>query len=156
MKNINKIIKRISSTVLTIFSILFIVPILFYYLINEIIFRIKFHHISKRTNKRIILVYSNSPNWFNYIENNLIPLLIDKCYILNWSKRSEWNESNWEIKAFRHWGGNREFNPLIIISINFIKVKVIRLYKAFIDYKHGKDNLLKIYEKEIQTIVSSF
>ncbi len=113
-------------------------------------FRIKW---SKKV-KHILFVYSESPNWHQYIETNIAPKINKKTVFLNWSKRSEWkNIKPLEAKILEHWGGEREFNPLAIIFLPKGMVKVIRFHKAFKQHKHGKETLLKSKETELYDIL---
>ena len=101
-------------------------------------------------NKYILYVYSESPNWQQYIENNILPVINKRAVLLNWSKRSEWkNKTPLEAKIMFHWGDGKEFNPMAIIFAPKGKVKVIRFHQAFIDLKHGNDVLLKEKETEL-------
>lgn len=100
--------------------------------------------------KHILFIYSESPNWQNYIETNIVPLIEDKSVFLNWSKRSEWNIiTPFEAKMFFYWCGDSEFNPMAIVFAPNWKVKTIRFHKAFKDHKHGNNNLLKEKEAEL-------
>lgn len=38
--------------------------------------------------KYILFVYSNSPIWKDVIENEVIPAIVDKTIVLNWSERT--------------------------------------------------------------------
>src|SRR5271170_2002013 len=40
--------------------------------------------------RRVLFVYSNSPNWQAYVEEKIIPRLPSKSAILNYSERSKW------------------------------------------------------------------
>lgn len=71
--------------------------------------------------------------------------------VLNWSERStkKWKEKPLEVRIFRHWGGEREFNPLAIVLPEEGPVQVIRFWQAYKDYKHGKPRLLKQKEQDL-------
>jgi hypothetical protein len=126
--------------------------------------------------KRGILVYSNSPNWQTYIEQNWLPSIGDALLILNWSKRADWSQQHpFEQRVCRRYGGDREFNPLAIVFKprgrvatlsawlqgigrldpiamflpNSHDTEVVRFFQAFRDHKHGKDELLRTREKEM-------
>lgn len=56
--------------------------------------------------KRILFVYSASPNWQAYIEDRWLPLLRDRGAILNWSERQEWPMRHpIEAAVFRAYAG---------------------------------------------------
>lgn len=100
--------------------------------------------------KRLLLVYSNSPTWQAYVEENWLPRLESIAVVLNWSERSTWRERHpLEAEIFRMWAGDQEFNPLAIIVPADGSVRVIRFWQAFRDYKHGKDRTLRAAEAEL-------
>ena len=100
--------------------------------------------------KRLLLVYSNSPNWQAYVEENWLPQLAPIAVVLNWSERGTWAERHpFEADIFGTWAGDREFNPLAIIIPADGPVRVIRFWQAFRDYKHGKDGTLRAAEAEL-------
>ncbi len=85
----------------------------------------------------ILLVYSDSPIWKDVIENDVLPKILDKTIILNWSKRKHWKPSL-AVWIFHFFGGRRNFNPMAIVFHPFRFNKIFRFYEAFQDYKHGK------------------
>jgi hypothetical protein len=129
----------------------------------------------QRRGQRGILVYSNSPIWQAYIEQNWLPHVSDRMAVLNWSERSRWASDALDVELFRRLGGAREFNPLAIIfrelpphatfrewasSIRRLDlwgalvphtdpVAVIRFWQPFRDFKHGKDAALRRAEAEM-------
>ena len=123
--------------------------------------------------KRGILVYSSSPNWQTYVEEHWLPPLRDEVVILNWSERATWEQRHpFERSIVRRYGGEREFNPLAIIfkprrrlatlrawldgirrldplgmfAPNSRDTEVVRFFQAFREYKHGKEQLLRMKE----------
>jgi hypothetical protein len=111
----------------------------------------EFHSRWGAQGKRLLLVYSNSPNWQAYVEENWLPQLESSAVVLNWSERAKWTERHpFEGDIFRTWAGDREFNPLAIIIPADGPVRVIRFWQAFRDYKHGKDRTLRAAEAELE------
>ena len=103
-----------------------------------------------RRGKYILFVYSNSPNWKDYIESNILPRIEGHAVILNWSEHERWNDEHpFEAKLFGHWADSKEFNPVAIIFPPVGQVKVIRFWQAFQDYKHGKEQQLKLAEEAL-------
>jgi len=125
------------------------------------------------TEVRGILVYSNSPNWQAYIEERWLPRIGSRLFVLNWSERSRWKrEHPLEASLFRSHLGDREFNPAAIIFVRsparatyrgWLKavrslepigmlapypprVAVVRFFKAFRDFKHGREESLRTAE----------
>ena len=94
--------------------------------------------------KNILFVYSDSPNWKEYIESNILPKIKDQTIVLNWSDRSKpiWREKPLEVKLFIHWSqahpyknwrkwDGREYNPIAIVFDPWWNVKVLRFWNAF-------------------------
>jgi hypothetical protein len=93
--------------------------------------------------KDVLLVTSNSPNWQSYIDSEWLPRLNERAVVLNWSEREQWDrEPPAAIAAFRTYAGPRDFNPLAIHFDTVGRVRVIRFWRAFRDYKHGKPQAL--------------
>jgi hypothetical protein len=103
-----------------------------------------------RQGKRILLVYSRSPNWQSYIETTWIPKVAPHAIVVDWSERAGWPRfAPLEIRAFRYWSGRREFNPLALLFPKHGRVRAIRFWQAFRDFKHGKDRALRAAEAEL-------
>lgn len=117
-----------------------------------LILRFRFKH--KLSEKHILFIYSNSPTWKEYIEDNLLPKLEKQSIFLNWSERSKWDSSQLEVKVFSHWAGEKEFNPMAIVLDKFLRVKTIRFYKAFKNRNHGDETLLKQKEEELTSYIN--
>lgn len=98
----------------------------------------------------VLFVYSDSPHWKVYIEEHILPRLKPHVVTLNWSKRREWQELKpFEARVFYQWAGDEEFNPMAIVIPAKGKMKEIRFWQAFKDFKHGKDRLLREAEKSL-------
>ena len=106
---------------------------------------------------RGIFVYSDGPHWKEYIETNILPKIGSKLVILNWSKRSTWNNDLLEVKVYKRWGnvgrilvnkklqwfGGKEHNPIAVVFQSNEEPKVIKFWNAFKEFKRGKDDTLK-------------
>jgi hypothetical protein len=104
----------------------------------------------------LLLVYSNSPHWQSYIEANWLPRVSPHAVVLNWSHRSKWGpDGSPESRLFHNLGTDREFNPLVVYLPRGGKTRVIRFWKAFRDFKHGKDAKLREAEAELFAIVDA-
>jgi len=113
--------------------------------------------------KKLLFVYSNSPNWQEYIEQNIFPKLSEKAMIINWSERNTWDfGKTLETKVFKHWTGSTrfwekgkkkwsgtDFNPIAITFMPWWRIRVFRFWQAFKEHKHGKDRLLKKTETDL-------
>jgi hypothetical protein len=61
----------------------------------------------------LLFVYSDSPHWKGYIEEEILPRIQHRAIILNWSERRKWlHKMTLASMLFRHFGGCREFNPI--------------------------------------------
>lgn len=105
--------------------------------------------------RRLMLVYSDSPVWKEYVEANWLPRVADVAVLLNWSARKRWpSEHPFEARVFRRWAGRREFNPLAIAFMPDGQVEVVRFWRAFRDFKHGKAARLRAAEKRLEEIAA--
>ncbi|MBZ5727735.1 MAG: hypothetical protein LAP87_22405 [Acidobacteriia bacterium] len=93
----------------------------------------------------MLLVYSDSPVWHAYIEQQFLPYLGRRAVVLNWSERNRWGISLGRV-AFRFFGGRREFNPLAVVFRPFRRTQTFRFWAAFRDMKHGRPELLQTVE----------
>ena len=100
--------------------------------------------------RRILLVYSRSPVWQEYIETKWLPKLQDHALVLNWSDRATWKRrKSLAVWVFRHWAPPNNFNPMAIVFPPFRGVRRIRFYHAFRDWKHGKGRDLTDLESQL-------
>jgi hypothetical protein len=88
--------------------------------------------------KDVLLVYSQSPIWHDYMTMQILPLVKDRAIVLDWSERKKWRKYSLPVLAFRLLGGHRNFNPLVIHFRPFRRAKLFRFWPAFKDWKHGK------------------
>ncbi len=110
-----------------------------------------------RFGRVVLFVYSDSPTWKDYIEANILPRIKEHAVTLNWSQRREWEKKNpFEAKVFYHWAGEEEFNPMAIVIPPSGKVKEVRFWQAFRDFKHGKGESLKKAEDVLFGEVENF
>ena len=102
------------------------------------------------TEKRGLLVYSESPNWQAYIEEQWLPRLDGRLVVLNWSERRQWPERHpLEGEIARRHLGDREFNPAAILFPVGAETRVVRFWQPFRDFKHGRDGALRAAEAEL-------
>lgn len=84
-----------------------------------------------------LVVYSNSPIWQEYFETQVIPRLVERAVVLNWSERKRWT-FGLPAMLFRVFGGTRDFNPIAIVFEPMRWPRRFRFYKAFRSFKHGR------------------
>jgi hypothetical protein len=110
-----------------------------------------------RKGKLILFVYSDSPNWRDYIETKILPRIETCSVVLNWSRRREWESSmKFEASLFNHWAGAGEFSPTAIFFPLMGKVKIFRLWQLSQNPKHGRDKLSKEAEQSLLAAVKEF
>ena len=152
-----------------IFTAIFVMPflllagffaLLFYIVAYPFIFiyrqwlKYRFWQRHGKYGRFVLFVYSDSPNWKDYIKANILPRIESHAVTLNWSKRREWNQINpFEAKVFNHWAGEKEFNPMALVFSTDGKVKDVRFWRAFRDFNHGKEASLKQAENLLFTEV---
>ncbi len=105
--------------------------------------------------RHILFVYSESPNWQEYIEVNILPRISDRSVVINWSERRFWSsQSSWEAHFFYRFAGHREFNPMALVFCARGRIKVIRFHQAFLDLKYGNESTIRAAEAELFTFVT--
>ncbi len=99
-----------------------------------------------------ILIYSNSPNWQEYVEREWLPRLRDRVIILNWSQRKNWTHSL-AIRLFRYYleGSTNaiDYNPAVLLLRGLKHPYLYRYFYAFRDAKHGRTNALTTLEAQM-------
>ena len=95
----------------------------------------------------ILFVYSDSPIWHDYIEEQVLPRLGERAVVLNWSQRTGWRFSLARL-VFYHFGGYQEFNPLAVVFRPFRRTRTFRFWQPFRDFKHGHPEALQQMESE--------
>jgi len=100
----------------------------------------------------ILFVYSDSPIWRDYVEQNILPYLGDRAVVLNWSQRKQWRLSVARL-AFHHFGGYRQFNPLAVVFRPFRRTRTFRFWEPFRDFKHGRPAALHTMELEFFSLI---
>ena len=109
-----------------------------------------------RQGKVAVFVYSDSPNWKEYIETEVLPRIADRVVTLNWSQRAQWTAPrSVEVRVFRHWSGDHAFNPMAIVVPHRGPVRTIRFWEAFRDFKHGKVESLRQQEQVLYESIQS-
>ena len=104
----------------------------------------------REAGKDVLLVYSDSPHWKDYVEAHWLPRLQTRAVVLNWSQRATWAAHHpLEAAIFGRWAGDREFNPIAIVIPQRGPVTVVRFWRAFRDYKHGNDRALRTAEQQL-------
>ena len=135
-------------------------PFIFLYLIVDFLYGVLLIVLvwgswGKKSDMPVLLVYSNSPNWQDYVEDNLLPKIPQDSIILNWSERKEWKKYSLSVLAFRYFGGDQEFNPIAIVFQRWRWPKTYRFWSAFKEKKHGNPEPLVELESEFYNTINS-
>jgi hypothetical protein len=101
--------------------------------------------------KDVLLVYSDSPIWHDYMTKEIEPLVGERAVVLNWSERRQWHWWSLAVRAFRSYGGGREFNPLVLLFRPLGRTRVFRFWSAFKDRQKGYPEPLERARQEIFT-----
>lgn len=93
--------------------------------------------------KDTLFVYSDSPIWRDYMLSEILPLVERRAVVLNWSERSKWKRWSLPVLAFRFFGGQKAFNPLVLVFRPFRRVQKYRFWPAFREWKQGNKRALE-------------
>jgi hypothetical protein len=94
--------------------------------------------------KDLLIVFTDSPHWKPYIEREWIPRWGSRAVMLN--RSLQWRKDSPEARLWDAVKGTKDHTPLAVVVPKRGRVRVIRFFKAFRDYKHGKDP--KLSEQE--------
>lgn len=97
--------------------------------------------------KDLLLVFTDSPHWRSYIEERWLSTWGGRAVVLNRSR--PWTHEQLEARLWVNFAGDSEHTPLAIVIPPRGRPTVIRFWKAFRDYKHGKEGALREAEKSL-------
>jgi hypothetical protein len=104
--------------------------------------------------KDALVVYSDSPIWRDYMMQQVVPLLEERAVVLNWSERSQWPRWSFATHVFRSFGGNRDFNPMVVLFRPLRRAKFFRFWSAFKEWKHGKTFEVDWLQRELNLYIN--
>jgi hypothetical protein len=99
--------------------------------------------------KDVLLVYSDSPIWQDYMTREILPLVKHRAKVLNWSERKRWPRWSLPVRVFHIYSGSRDFNPIVIVFPPFEKAVLFRFFPAFQEFKHGKPDPLERMREDL-------
>jgi hypothetical protein len=99
--------------------------------------------------KDVLVVYSDSPIWHDYMSAEVVPLVRERAVVLNWSERKKWPRWSFAAHVFRSFGGNRNFNPLVVVFRPYRHAEVFRFWSAFTDWKHGHTEPVELLRQRL-------
>jgi hypothetical protein len=101
--------------------------------------------------KDVVIVYTDSPHWKEYIEARWLPRWGHRAIVLDRSR--PWRHDQPEARLWRAMAGSAEHTPVVIVVPPHGKVKIVRFWLAFRDFKHGKDRKLREAETRLGRIL---
>jgi hypothetical protein len=101
--------------------------------------------------KDVLLVYSDSPIWREYMTTQVLPLVQKRAVVLNWSAQKIWPKRTLRPAVFHHFGGPREFNPLLVVFRPLRRAKVFRFWGPFKDWKRGYSEPVERLLRDVAT-----
>jgi hypothetical protein len=102
----------------------------------------------------VLVVYSDSPIWHEYMTTQVLPLVEGRAILLNWSERRQWPPRSLTVAVFNHFGGDREFNPLVALFRPGRRAKLFRFWLPFKDWKHGYKEPVERLRQELSSALS--
>ena len=107
-----------------------------------------FRNAHQPARKDLLIVYTASPHWQPYIEENWIPRWQERVVPLNRSE-PDW-QNRPEAALWQRLAGRNDHTPIAIVVRKRGMPRVIRFFPAFRDYKHGKTGTLQAKEMELE------
>ena len=98
--------------------------------------------------KRLLLAYSDSPRWKDYIEREWIPRWGDRAVVVDCSRPGV-STATAAHELFRSVGGPRRHNPLAIVVPSAGPITAIRFRRAFQELETGNDAALRSAETRL-------
>ena len=97
--------------------------------------------------KDLLVVLTDSPHWRPYIEESWLSRWRERAVVFNRSR--PWTNSQPEARLWNAVKGVREHTPLAVVVRDGGSPKVIRFFKEFRHFKHGKEGPLRAKEQEL-------
>ena len=144
--------QRLENAALVVLFLPFVLPLVLLAIIFHILYRTTLYLlvwvIWLPGGKDILLVYSDSPIWHEYMATHVLPLVQERAVVLNWSERKKWSKKSLAVSIFYSFAGDREFNPLVIVFRLLRPALILRFWPAFKDRKHGRtESVERLREK---------
>jgi hypothetical protein len=103
--------------------------------------------------KDLLVVYSDSPIWYEYMATQILPRVQERAFVLNWSDRNKWPRWSFRVHVFHHFGGDRDFTPLVVFFRPFRRAKSFRFWLAFKDWKQGNREPVERLRDELFSVL---
>lgn len=133
--------RRVGQAVLIVVLLPLILPLALFAILSHLLYRALLYLLVwvlwLPRGKDVLLVYSQSPIWHEYITTQILPWVEDRAIVLNWSARKNWSRWSLGVAVFRHFGGAGDFNPLVVYFQFLRLAKIYRFWSAFKHWKRG-------------------
>ena len=103
--------------------------------------------------KDILVVYSDSPIWHEYMTTQILPLVQERAIVLNWSERNRWPRLSFRAHVFHTFGEGRQFNPLVVLFRPFRRARIFRFWLPFKDWKRGYREPVERLRQELFSVL---
>jgi hypothetical protein len=135
------LLERLGQVVLIVVLLPLILPLALFAVASHLLYRALLHLLVWALwlprGKDILFVYSDSPIWHEYMETQILPLVQERAIVLNWSERKKWSRLSLGVTVFRHFGGDGDFSPLVVLFQPLRSARLFRFWSAFKDWKRG-------------------
>ena len=98
--------------------------------------------------KDLLVVLTASPHWQPYIERHWLSRWGSRAVVFDRSK--PWRKDDPAAALWASIKGFEEHTPLAVVVPRRGRVRVVRFFKAFRDFKHGKEARLRAAERELE------
>ena len=119
------------------FLIIWVPIVIFVFVANRLALHLLVRLLWLPRGKNVLVVYSDSPIWHEYMTKEILPVVAERAVTLNWSERKKWHRWRLGVAVFHHFAGGREFNPLVMLFRPVRLARVFRFWSAFKDWKRG-------------------
>jgi len=135
------LLQRLGQVVLIVVLLPLILPLALFAVASHLLYRALLHLLVWALwlprGKDILFVYSDSPIWHEYMETQILPLVQERAIVLNWSERKKWSRLSLGVAVFRHFGGDGDFSPLVVLFQPLRSARLFRFWSVFKDWKRG-------------------
>jgi len=133
--------RRLGQVILIVVLLPLVVPLAVFAVANHLLYRALLYLLVWASwlprGKDILFVYSDSPIWHEYMATQVLPLVQGRSVVLNWSERKRWSRWSLGVAVFHHFGGEGDFNPMVVLFRPLRLAKMFRFWSAFKDWKRG-------------------
>ena len=130
------------------FLIIWVPIVIFVFVANRLALHLLVRLLWLPRGKNVLVVYSDSPIWHEYMTKEILPVVAERAVTLNWSERKKWSKRSLAVSIFYSFAGDREFNPLVIVFRLLRPALILRFWPAFKDRKYGRtESVERLREK---------